>query len=119
MDDNSKIRNIIKTTLNEWLSEQQDKTDDKVGKVFWFEYHCFESPSSCDAEVWYRSHSKIEILGIVEMGNGETPQERGENGEPRLYRARFEDGFEYDVWEDEVMNSPNEFYRPNPPKKRG
>ena len=40
----------------------------------------------------------------------------GENGEPRVYRARFEDGFEYDVWEDEVMNSPNEFYRPNPPK---
>ena len=98
-------------------SEQQDKIDDKVDKVFWFEYHCLESPSSCDAEIWYRSHSKIEILGIVEMGNGETLQERAEIGEPRVYRARFEDGFEHDVYEDEVMNAPDEFHRPNPPKK--
>lgn len=111
------LRKFIKTTIHEYLNEQYKGVDEKVGKDFWFEYHCFESPASCDAEVWYRSHSKIKILGIVEMGNGETPQERGEIGEPRVYRARFEDGFEYDVWEDEVMDSPKDFYRPDPPKK--
>jgi len=30
-----------------------------------------------------------------------------------------DNGFEYDVWEDEVMDSPKDFYRPDPPKKRG
>ena len=115
------IRQMIDKVKNfkQLINETYKGVDEKVGKEFWFEYHCFESPSSCDAEVWYRSHSKINILGIVEMGNGETPQERGEIGEPRVYKARFEDGFEYDVWEDEVMDSPNDFFRPDPPKKRG
>jgi hypothetical protein len=92
--------------------------DDKVGKEFWFEYHCFESPASADAEVWYRSHQKVLVLKIETEGGGDTPLERGENGEPRTYRVRFSDGFEYDVFEDELLNSPDDFERPDPPKKR-
>ncbi len=30
-----------------------------VGDVVWFEYHCWESPESSDAEIWYRSHQKV------------------------------------------------------------
>lgn len=92
-------------------------SDDKVGKNFWFEYHCFESPSSTDSEVWYRSHQKVKVVEIVEWGNGDTEEERGDTGEPRVYRVRFKDGFEYDVFEDELMDSPEDFYRPDPPRK--
>lgn len=91
--------------------------DEKTGKEFWFEYHCFESCSSADAEVWYHSHQKVKVLFVSTWGNGDTPQERGENGEPRVYRVKFEDGLEWDVFEDELMDSPEEFYRPDPPKK--
>ena len=111
------LSKLIETTIHKYLNETYKSVDDKVGKYFWFEYHCLESPNSCDAELWYRSHSKIKILGISYMGNGDTAKERGEIGEPRVYRALFEDGFEYDVWEDEVMDSPDDFYRPTPPKK--
>ena len=38
------------------ILREEDKYDDKVGKTFWFEYNCYESPESCDAEIWYRSH---------------------------------------------------------------
>lgn len=93
-------------------------SDNLVGKTKWFEYHCLESPASRDAELWYHSHQKIKILSIITPGNGDTPIERGENGEPRSYKVRFEDGFEYDIFEDEVMNSPEEFYRPDPPKRK-
>ena len=56
---------------------------------------------------------------MVEFGNGETKEERGDNGEPRVYNVQFEDGLKWDVFEDELMNDPSEFYRPNPPKKSG
>lgn len=91
--------------------------DEKIGNEYWFEYHCFESPASCDAEIWYRSHQKVYVLSISEPGNGDTPQERGEAGEPRVYKVRFKDGLEWDVFEDELMDSPEEFYRPDPPEK--
>lgn len=90
--------------------------DDKVGNEYWFEYHCWESSESCDSEIWYRSHQKVKVLSISESGNGETMKERGESGEPRVYKVKFKDGLEWDVFEDELMNSPDEFYRPDPPK---
>jgi len=66
-----------------------------------------------------RSHQTVKVLNVVEFGNGETKEERGDNGEPRVYNVQFEDGLKWDVFEDELMNDPSEFYRPNPPKKSG
>jgi hypothetical protein len=39
------------------------KMDDKVGKEFWFEYHCLDSPTSIDSELWYRSYQKVKVTG--------------------------------------------------------
>jgi hypothetical protein len=99
------------------INESSETTDDVVGKEFWFEYHCFESPKSCDAELWYRTHNKVLVLSIVELGCGETKLERLLEGCPRVYRVVFEDGFEYDVFEDELMESKEKFERPDVPKR--
>jgi len=99
------------------IKELSETTDDVVGKEFWFEYHCFESPKSCDAELWYRTHNKVLVLSIVELGCGDTKLERLLEGCPRVYRVVFEDGFEYAVFEDELMESKEEFERPDAPKR--
>ena len=99
------------------IKELSETTDDVVGNKFWFEYHCFESPKSCDAELWYRTHNKVLVLSIVELGCGDTKLERLLEGCPRVYRVVFEDGFEYDVFEDELMESKEEFERPDAPKR--
>jgi hypothetical protein len=93
--------------------------DDKVGKEFWFEYHCFESHTSCDAEIWYRSHQKVKVIKVVEWSYIDaTKKERLEDGNPRVYLVEWKDGFQYDVFEDEIMESPDEFERPEPPNTR-
>lgn len=89
--------------------------DNKVGKQMWFEYHCFESEQSCDKHLWKRSHQIVNVLDISEMGGGDTMIDRLENGEPRVYRIEFEDGLVGDAFEDELMLSPDEFVRPDPP----
>lgn len=99
------------------LKQNEIHSDDKIGKIFWFEYHCFENCNSSDAEVWYHSHQQVKVLSISVIGNGHTPQERAENSEPRVYKVKFKDGLEWDVFEDELMNSKEDFYRPNPPTK--
>ena len=90
--------------------------DNKVGKYFWFEYHCYESPESCDAEIWYRSHQKVKVLSVSEW-SFDNLQDRINDGQPRVYLVEWEDGFQYDVYEDELFESPNEFYRSSPPIK--
>lgn len=100
---------LIRRIINEVLNSVPDK--DVVGKEFWFEYHCWESPSSCDAELWYRSHQKVKVLSRGMDDHDEYPDET------KVFRVRFKDGFEYDVYADELMNSPKEFYRPDPPSK--
>lgn len=90
--------------------------DPCVGRTFWFEYHCYEGHDSSDAQAWYRSHEQVTVVGITEPGYGETLAERAENGESRVYRARWGDGFEYDVFEDELLDGPEQFQRPDPPK---
>lgn len=102
--------------FKEFMNENQ-KYDDKVGKEFWFEYHCYESPESCDAELWYRSHQKIKVIEVSEWSHDDL-QDRIEDATPRVYKIRFEDGFEGDALEDEIVDSPNKFYRPEPPKRR-
>ncbi|GAH10911.1 unnamed protein product [marine sediment metagenome] len=74
----------------------------------WFEYHCYEGEDSSDAELWHHTHQQVTILKQLE------DVEPIGDGEPiKLYRVKFNDGFEYDVFEDELMDSPREFYRPD------
>lgn len=101
------MKNLIRKILKEVYHNTPD--EDVVGKVFWFEYHCLESPESCDAELWYRSHQKVLVLNRGIDDSDEYPDE------PKVYDVVFKDGFEGTVWEDELMYSPNEFYRPDPP----
>lgn len=89
----------------------------------WFEYHCNESHNSADAEFWYRSHQKVKILEIdnlQDVHKNTTMKERLEDmGMPIVYKIRFIDGFEGNAFEDELLNSPDEFYRKDPPKRKG
>ena len=87
-----------------------------IGSVQWFEYHCNESHDSSDAQAWYRSHQQVTVLDVV----GDTVAfttflERGEQGHQIIYHVRFQDGLEWDVFEDELLDSPDHFTRPNPP----
>ena len=93
------------------------REEEKVGKEFWFEYHCFESDESCDAEIWYRSHQKVKVVDVAHWSLDDK-EFRYEDGQFRVYIVEWEDGFQYDVFEDELMESPNEFYRPSPPKRK-
>lgn len=90
------------------------------GTFLWFEYHCNESYDSPDAEIWYRSHQQVLVLGFANCDppSFTTVNERAYAGMLLLYRVRFNDGLEWDVFEDELLNSPEEFVRPNPPKPR-
>ena len=81
-----------------------------------FEYHCLESPKSADAQLWYRSHQQVRVLGISERGVGLTFTERCENACPRMYRIRFADGFERDAFEDELVRDAKHFCSPAPPQ---
>lgn len=73
----------------------------------WFEYHCNESHDSPDAPVWYRSHQQVTVLS-------HTPSEDAPTT-PDIYRVRFADGLEWDVWADELVDGPDSFERPDPP----
>ena len=116
---NNKLNIMIRIKNWKLFNESvEERTDDKVGKEFWFEYHCFESPKSCDAEIWYRSHQKVKVLSVSEWSYIDaTKKERLEDGNPRVYLVEWKDGYQYDVFEDELMDSPEEFESPDPPKR--
>ena len=71
----------------------------------WFEYHCWESEDSCDAELWHHTHQQVIVLSKYKYEKGDE--------ELKVYKARFPDGFEYDVFGDELIASPKDFYRPD------
>jgi hypothetical protein len=85
------------------------------GSKYWFEYHCYESDKSADAALWYHSHQRATILQQIEPGYGKTMKARLENGEPAVYRIKFNDEFIADAFEDELMVTKKHFCRPNPP----
>jgi len=91
-----------------------------IGRRYWFEYHCWESHESGDAKVWYHSHQQCVVLGFAKCDPCffQTIQERGEAGHCLLYRVRFDDGLEWDVFEDELMDDQEQFCRPDPPPER-
>lgn len=96
----------------------------KVGDTAWFEYHCSESEDSDDADLWYRSHQQVTVVDVpnpedYSYGDGKTLEERMENASPRSYTVKFSDGVESRVIEDELFTSKDDFYRPDPPRKKG
>jgi hypothetical protein len=89
------------------------------GERRWFEYHCEESHDSADAELWYRSHQRVSVLDCVNAGDfgSLSFEERSESGHPLVYRVVFHsDNFIGTVFEDELLSSKDDFYRPDPPK---
>lgn len=83
----------------------------RINDVCWFEYHCLESENSSDAKLWRHTHQKVKVLDIVEKGLSGTKDERLKNGTPAVYRVKFPDGFEYDVFEDELLENKKQFVR--------
>src|SRR5690242_20469538 len=82
-----------------------------------YEYHCLESGGSQDAALWYRSHQRVTVLGRgADEDHPGTFTERTADGCPRVYRVRFGDGYESDAFEDELLDGPAWFTRPDPPK---
>lgn len=97
----------------------------KVGDKVWFEYHCKESHQSSDAIIWYHSHQQVTILAGPSFDDEPlaneklsiippTLRDRAETAMGLMYRVRWNDGLEYDVFEDELLDCSSEFYRPNP-----
>lgn len=91
-----------------------------IGSRLWFEYHCWESYQSADASLWLRSHQQVRVVGFAECEPPAftTLRQRGENGHQLLYRVKFDDDAEYDVFEDELLDSQSEFERPDPPSEK-
>lgn len=91
------------------------------GTSAWFEYHCFESEQSSDAELWHRSHQRVSVVKHDPADHDclrpDTMAERAETGQPCLYVIRFEDGYTAGVFEDELMTTPMDFERPDPPAR--
>lgn len=92
-----------------------------VGQRMWFEYHCWESPQSTDAEIWYRSHQMVEVIGYANLDHQFSPtiDERCEECDSLVYLVRFDDGLEWDVFEDELLDTQEDFWRPDPPRRSG
>ena len=88
----------------------------KVGEKYWFEYHCWESPESSDAELWYHSHQQCTIVSVEQEYPDMTEDERYDAAMLNHYNIRFSDGFVSSAGEDELYKNKKGFYRPNPPK---
>lgn len=86
------------------------------GTKRWFEYQCFESHDSEHAELWYRSHRQVTVGKCRNPEYGQWSQsERYEDCTPLVYHIQFDDGFEQDAFEYELMTSQDQFERPDPP----
>jgi len=82
-----------------WADYPYEYIKPNVGDEFWFEYHCFESEESCDAELWHHTHQKAKVIKVY------TPEET----DMPLFDVEFPDGFRYIVHVDELKHSPEEF----------
>ena len=70
-----------------------------IGKKYLFEYHCWESEESSDAELWHHTGQTCIVLSELEPAEiiGDTDEVI------RMFKIRFDDGFEYDVFDDEII----------------
>ena len=102
--------------------ESSHENERKPGERLWFEYHCNESLDSPDAPAWLRSHQQCTVLSLNADCDGigtYSQDERYECGCQLIYRVRFDDGLEWDVFEDELLDSQAEFQRPDPHPNNG
>lgn len=90
----------------------------KAGKNYWFEYRCWESPNSQDAELWYHSHQVVKVLKMEDPGIGKDETERAKEGCPAAFKVKFSDGMTYTAMEDELLDSQSDFINNDPPKKK-
>jgi hypothetical protein len=89
------------------------------GSRRWFEYHCWESESSSDAELWHHSHQRVTVGTCTNPEYGRhTQEERYEDGCPLAYRVVFKNGYKAEAMEDELLTSRKDFERPDPPKRK-
>lgn len=88
----------------------------KPGSTAWFEYHCYQGHDSADAALWYRSQQEVTVLGLSPDSETEVADlpvgERLDVGMPMVWRVRFADGREGDVFDDELFVS-RAFFRPD------
>ena len=68
----------------------------QAGEQWWFEYHCWKSPESQHAELWRHTKQPITILHRI------LDVDEEDIGGP-MYNVRFGDGFEHDVFYDELV----------------
>ena len=88
------------------------------GSERFFEYHCWESHASGDAELWYRSHQRVTVLECVNPEYGDMSlDQRCEAGHGLVYRVQFSDGHVGDCFEDELLESEASYHRPDPPAR--
>lgn len=100
------------------------REDWEPGTRAWFEYHCFESDESSDADLWHRSHQGVTVVRHdptdhdCVRAEAPTMAIRGtEYAMPCMYIIRFIDGHEAGVFEDELMTDRADFFRPDPPPR--
>jgi hypothetical protein len=84
--------------------------DEKIGQTLWFEYRFFDSLKSYNPELWFRSHQQVKVVSIEEPGLGKTMADRIENRALRSYKVKFDDGYEHQVSEEELLYSKKDFY---------
>ena len=89
----------------------------KVGGTYWFEYRCWESDESEDADLWHRSHQQVKVLKMEEPGIGENEDDRAEEGCPAGFLVKFSDGYRGTAMEDELLDSKSHFIRPDPSQR--
>lgn len=98
----------------------------QVGDIVWFEYHCWEDKKSQDFNLWQHSHQKVKIIDFLHDQNGPwldrpyqselgTPDQRAKEGFPVTYAIQFADGLKHTAGEDELLDSPSQFERPDCP----
>lgn len=72
----------------------------------WFEYHCWESEDSADAELWRHTHERVIVLRML------SPDE----SDYEMYEVRFADGYKGHVFADELTHTRKNFERPAYPR---
>ncbi len=116
------LRGNGKGYLAEVLETNPHKGTWKKGERAWFEYHCYEGEDSADAPAWHHTHQRVTIISegeADETAEGLTFRQRAAQGVPKTYRVRFDDGLEWDAFEDELTTTPKDFYRPSYEPVRG
>lgn len=69
----------------------------------YFEYHCWESEKSHDAELWHHTHQRCVVLRRL------FPHE----ADYEMYEIKFADGFTACATWDEILQRKDQFCRPD------